>query len=58
MSALRTLKAAATRREHQRVYGNMSTPRDIVVEHGGKVYIRRAWSGFGFFGWDRWEVAA
>ena len=52
---LRKLKAEATRNEKARVFNNMNTPRDIVVYHNGRTYIRRAWRNpSGYFGWDKW----
>jgi len=51
-------KREATRREYRRVYEYMCLPpRDIQVEHNGRRYVRRAWSGVGHFGWGRWMEA-
>ena len=55
---LKAIKAAATKQEKARVYENMNTPRDIIVQFEGTTYIRRAWSCVGNFGWEPWEVVA
>lgn len=53
---LQAKKTAATRAEYSRVYDNFNLPpRDIVVEHEGETYIRRAWTALREFGWGRWE---
>ena len=57
MYSSQSIKSAATRAEHRRVYGNFASPRDIeVVLPSGEVWVRSLWrTPDGRFGWGRWE---
>lgn len=54
--SLDELKADAIEAERKRVFeDDKRPPRDIVVRHGGRTYIKRAWQSDldkDQFGWD------